>query len=248
MKYSEFKLNEFVKKESNIWACIYRSVNRKKDNIDYDEEDEGYHQLLANSFKLAESQIFKDFTYRRKNQLSNLLRPHKLVLKGFPQSEEVDEENNENSEYYSKISENNLKEKIALENDKDQGSILFHKRGKPSMARLKTQLVGPFEMKKSSQEGIQTEEMLVIYYVATLIRLSKFSDALKAINEYKKKDNLSKQAQAHMYKIFGVLTMMNEEKDYYKAKKYFKKSIEKFIDLNCVRGNAIAHLAWLRCE
>jgi hypothetical protein len=37
---NEFDLNDFVEREANIWACIYRGINRKKDNDDYDTEED----------------------------------------------------------------------------------------------------------------------------------------------------------------------------------------------------------------
>jgi hypothetical protein len=39
MSSKKFDLSELVNSEANIWACIYRGINRKKDNNDYDEED-----------------------------------------------------------------------------------------------------------------------------------------------------------------------------------------------------------------
>ncbi|CAI2380040.1 unnamed protein product [Moneuplotes crassus] len=36
---NDFRLNDLVKIEANIWACIYRGINRKKDNDEYDLEN-----------------------------------------------------------------------------------------------------------------------------------------------------------------------------------------------------------------
>lgn len=253
--YSSFKLNKFVSKEANIWAWIYRSINRKKDNNEYDEENEDSKMLLEHSFKFAETQAFKDFTYRRKNDLIKQLDFNKY-------QEEVKEDNDENKSDTNKSSPRKLELRPSNDSDssQDDGSLhapsLYKKSSSSNkhIPRVKDDYLTPLHhnravsVPKLNLLSSEVEELLVIYYVSAVIRLSKFSDALKAINEYKKKKSLSKSAQAHMYKILGVLSMVNEKKDYKKAKKYFKKSIEKFVDLNWIRGNAIAQLALLRCE
>ena len=94
----------------------------------------------------------------------------------------------------------------------------------------------------------KVEEFLVIYYVSIVIRLSKLSDGHKAITEYNKKNGLSKVALAHIYKILGVLTMLSEEKDYYKAQGYFEKSVNYFKIIKPHKGYAISKLALVRCE
>ncbi|CAI2386882.1 unnamed protein product [Moneuplotes crassus] len=245
---SEFGLNEFVEKESNIWACIYRGINRKKDTHEYDEQNESCLQLIANSFKLSGSQMYKDFTYRRKHGLANLLKPQKISFHPKDNdSEDASSKDNEVEEQTSKPKFYTRTESIDSEsNEKDS----IEKKSPKEIPRVKIGLPSPLKIKLQKshcEERSQAEELMVIYYVATLIRLSKFSDATKAMNEYKKKDNLSKKAQAHMYKMFAVLAMMNEEKDYREAKRYFIKSMKKFTELRCIRGQAIAHLGTLRC-
>ena len=37
LKIDKYELSGFIEKEENIWACIYRGINRKKDNGEYDE-------------------------------------------------------------------------------------------------------------------------------------------------------------------------------------------------------------------
>ena len=100
----------------------------------------------------------------------------------------------------------------------------------------------------SVDDKFMVEEFLVIYYVSIVIRLSKLSDGHKAITEYNKKKGLSKIALAHIYKILGVLTMLSEEKDYYKAKGYFERSVYYFNKIKARKGYAISKLALVRCE
>lgn len=42
--------------EANIWACIYRGINRKKDNNDYDEEeyDDDSQYMMMHSMNLSD--------------------------------------------------------------------------------------------------------------------------------------------------------------------------------------------------
>jgi uncharacterized protein YjgD (DUF1641 family) len=58
------------------------------------------------------------------------------------------------------------------------------------------------------------EEMLVIYYITIVIYLSKLSDGIKAITEYKDKKGLSNFANAHIFKLLAVLTMLSEKEGY----------------------------------
>lgn len=60
MDKQKFDLKDFVHKETNIWACIYRSINRKKDNNEYDEENDS-GKIMTKSFKNLTIKAFKDF-------------------------------------------------------------------------------------------------------------------------------------------------------------------------------------------
>ena len=66
MGESDFDMNEFVEKESNIWACIYRSINRVRDDMHYDEETEEGQGKLFNSFKMGNTTAFMNFNSRLK--------------------------------------------------------------------------------------------------------------------------------------------------------------------------------------
>ena len=39
-------MKDLVEKEANIWACIYRGINRKKENNEYDEEEDNSESLI----------------------------------------------------------------------------------------------------------------------------------------------------------------------------------------------------------
>jgi hypothetical protein len=47
------KVPKFVENETNVWACIYRSLNRKR-NIKYDEEWE--HESIEDNHSETEKQ------------------------------------------------------------------------------------------------------------------------------------------------------------------------------------------------
>ena len=66
-----FKLNEFVECESNIWACIYRGINRKKDNNEYDEEEEASGFMMMHSMNDTALNSFQDHFNRRASLSTN---------------------------------------------------------------------------------------------------------------------------------------------------------------------------------
>ena len=91
----------------------------------------------------------------------------------------------------------------------------------------------------SNAKDYKDEEMLVINYIAIVIRLLKFSDGLKAIDEYKKKVGLSKRAEAHLLKFQGVLTLLSEKKEYNEAIKHFNEAFKLFHKVRSSKGRAI---------
>ena len=83
------QLKDLVDKENNIWACIYRGINKKRENNDFDEEEEedidgGFKSL--NTMQDNNTQFLQDShngltrssTDKRKSiyHLSNLYRGH----------------------------------------------------------------------------------------------------------------------------------------------------------------------------
>ena len=72
------------------------------------------------------------------------------------------------------------------------------------------------------------EEMLVLCFISTLIRISKLSDAEKAIEEYSKKQSLSLMTQAYMSQFKGVIGLFQNQgsksntEHFGLAEKYFK--------------------------
>lgn len=248
---AEFDLTDFVEKEANIWACIYRSINRKKDNNEYDEENEDSKMILAQSFKMSNTMAFKDLNYKRTGGINN---PVKLspMRKGMEVSEikEDEHENDLDSLPVTRVgSKYDAKNKISLPDPNSiKESLLTIQEGMSTPKQsFSSKVIGRIpesidttvsvrtrgaSASKNKSEIIKVEEFLVIYYVATVIRLSKFSDARKAIYEYKTKKGLSKLGMAHLYKLMGLLTMLSEQKDYHKAKKYFNKALECFSEIN----------------
>ena len=68
-------MGEFVEKESNIWACIYRSINRRRDNNDYDVENEGSKELLYQSFNNAKTHVFQKFAPLKGKEANCFTKP-----------------------------------------------------------------------------------------------------------------------------------------------------------------------------
>ena len=61
MNDNDFALNELVEREANIWACIYRAVNRKKDNNEFDEEEENSDIMPITRYDFSPSHSIKFF-------------------------------------------------------------------------------------------------------------------------------------------------------------------------------------------
>ena len=72
MNEDDFDIKELVEKESNIWACIYRGINRKKDNNEFDEEEEPSGIMMMNSMNDNALNIFKDNQLIQPKQYPNL--------------------------------------------------------------------------------------------------------------------------------------------------------------------------------
>jgi hypothetical protein len=264
MNEEHFDLNDFVEKEPNIWACIYRSINRMKDNNQYDEENDNSREILARSFKNSSFVAFKDFGFSRgltddQQKLENLkdkiIKPMPEFLKIVEDDEyNLAEDSNtntkntvHNSDFNSRISQG----VFSSENSKDS----FHKQRSKTTSKFQNTLSATqfntrfnLKMNRSVSEQFKVEEFLVIYYVSIVIRLSKLQDGMKAINEYNKKKSLSSLACAHISKVLGVLSMLSEDKKYQEAKEHFNKSISHFKKIKSPIGLTISRLALIRCE
>jgi hypothetical protein len=248
---SDFDMNEFVEKESNIWACIYRSINRIRDDMHYDEETEEGQGKLFNSFKLDNTAAFMNFNSR--------IKPNQKLP--FFENRAVDEiaedEDEDNTEQINVIqpSSKTIHEENWESTDYDGNFLHTHSNTSNHTSNREGTHFHASRPNKSksnkpklSSEHFKEEEMMVVYYVATVIRLSKISDGFKAIEQYKKKISVSKLWKAHIYKLLGVLNMLSEQKNYNTAKRWFKKSLEWFSKIDCMRGFAITKLALLRCN
>ena len=240
MNENSSDLNEFVEKEANIWAWIYRSINRKKDNYEYDEEESN---LLLNTLSDVQS-VLQDDEFKRNctMQIPNLLQFQYSNNEGNSNFEEIveDEKEDEKEDLYNDKDEykNIFIDNIDLELENlipqnKQLSLPFDNKRRNSINNAKNERRWSIKANKfyskrkivhyntskitklnyNTKDKFKEEEMLVIYYISIVIRLLKFSDGLKAINEYEKKEGLTKRAQAHIFKLKGVIGLLSDKSD-----------------------------------
>jgi len=265
-------MGEFVEKESNIWACIYRSINRRRDNNDYDVENEGSKELLYQSFNNAKTHVFQKFAPLKGKEANCFTKPAQSHIDNssvneIREDEEEDDQDEQDvgqhiiiSRFSSKndppdtVESSEIDSNLVRSNKKassrKNSNITSNSRSGPhsqkTLPHFSSDIVTSERKNKPSADDFKEEEMMVIYYVSTVIRLSKISDGFKAIAQYEQKGKMSKLAEAHIYKLLGVLHMLSEEKDYHKAKDFFEKSATSFASFNCMRGFGITKLAILR--
>lgn len=243
-------MKEFVEKESNIWACIYRSINKVRDDMHYDEETEEGQDKLFNSFKLGNTTAFMNFNSRLKPTQKFPFLENRAV----DEIEEDDDEDNTEQINVLQPSSKTIIEENYESTEYDGNFLHTHSNASNNTtSREITRFNAPRSNKSKlnkprlSSEHFKEEEMMVVYYVSTVIRLSKISDGFKAIEQYKKKQSVSKLCKAHIYKLLGVLNMLSEQKNYATAKRCFNKALECFSKIDCMRGFAVTKLALLRC-
>ena len=195
MNKNSSNLNDFVEKEANIWACIYRSINRKKDNNEYDEEESEYLQL--NTLSDGQSTSFDDDLQRTSTmQTSNLMQFQSPFFEGIEDIEEIKEEEKEDEKDETKDDkeENDKSEFDSVDLDNENLSPKNQLSSRPSMnkhrmsvnnakdiKRLSTKIrrlstdnieIKPLKNLRKSASSIVTEnnkfkdeEMLVVQYI-----------------------------------------------------------------------------------
>ncbi|CAI2383959.1 unnamed protein product [Moneuplotes crassus] len=285
MNDNDFSLNELVEREANIWACIYRAVNRKKDNNEFDEEEDSDVLPITSMnddylLNLSHEQLIPTTNLMGDKKYPNLQVIHEaddvsgLEEESFVQTDEesfVDQSYGDSSnpeepraalEKCFTSSGTKVSGETSLMRKKSRAlqkkiSSYAKKEYLGSMTRLnseKHQFHALGTLKQSSGEfkartqSYQDEEMLAVYYISIVIRLCKFSDGFKAIHEYKKKENISKRALAHILKLRGVLTLLKEKKEYKEAINFFNESLQLFHKIGSSKGRAICRLALVRCN
>lgn len=267
-------MDRFIKKEANIWACIYRSVNLKKDNIDYDEENENSRILLANSFTDKSGLRIRSSTYQQK-AIDKIVESKQKQANDKPilvsplnvEKREVDIEeffisnlntNNKSTKndgldaYPSTQSQDVCTPGLRI----DEGEIKTSYATPSKLATKFQHTMGVTNFSKaissdsqgSKRSQSKVEEKLVIYYAVTAIRLSMVSDSAKALSLYKKKFGISRISQGNILKLIGVTKMLSEDKNFSKAKIYFSKALEIFTKIYCCNGWTACKLAVLRCD
>ncbi|CAI2370088.1 unnamed protein product [Moneuplotes crassus] len=87
------------------------------------------------------------------------------------------------------------------------------------------------------------EEFLIVYYATSLIFLHKLDDALKAINSYISRPEISLIARANLQKIQGFLLMIStDHENVLIALSAFRSSLQNFQNLKLIKGVAICQL------
>lgn len=274
---NNFNLNEFVERESNIWACIYRGINRKKDTDDYDDEESVKMPKFGRSLTIDVKSNSKtiDTSKNVSGLYSSILSPltENVIIEEEPDNSFSDT----SSEKGRPLNKNATERKVTLEVSDDSSDSEFEEESSPDLMikpneSSETQYLAPpgdkrnpteNRVKKDSSkmisllaptineiddEELGVEELLVMYYISIAIRLCKLSDARKAINEYSKKSKLSLRAQAHLHQYRGVLAMMCQRKDKNEVETHFNNALECYQQLKSIRGVAICKLALLRIE
>lgn len=244
--------------ESNIWACIYRSVNRKK-NIKYENDD-----LNGNNSDY--------FTSDNERSVERISVTTKSIAMKYRENEEIntmerliEEENESSSDELNDSTLNNILK--GNNTDFDRGSELNYKSHfrispkatdrKPQHADIENESKMDVTDKKASKRhrhkvtsNMDThlkskffdEELLVIYYATNLVLINKNGDALKAVSEYLTKRGISDLGSAILYKLYAVLLLMNKNQtsdDVQKAVNYFKKAGRLFYSIGCKKGLAL---------
>lgn len=272
---NDFDLNELVEREANIWACIYRGINRKKHTDEYDSES-----------NYDKSKFNRSMTYTLSSEDSqNDLLPANKHFETLMYMKKENAVIHEESEYSSKscsldskdegsvssISDETLKEikrmssislePIALDKeatyDKPIKSLSHSSSKNISSTLLRSKTMGRqrfnsftfnqnSDLSTNSDTRFTLESLLVVYYVCTAIRISKYTDGLKAIEEYSKKTQLCTRCQAHLKQYKAVIDLLTRS-NLMDARLDFKAAFNLYQDkLADLKGQAICQYAILR--
>ena len=222
METNQYDLHEFVSKEANLWACIYRGINRKKDNNDFDKEIE-FFQDFKRSHTFGEMAT----TQRKPLCVPKPVWLQKLVsddrnnhtiqeeneMSASHQSVSCSEKNDDKSSSSagSSMDENvmdTIRVDMALRAGLSAKDSSIQKKSKSDCMQLVAHKNILSSQDRASIAEFQAEESLVVTYVSICIRLSKLADGFKAITEFNKKRQLSLRVQAHLYQFKGVIAML----------------------------------------
>lgn len=237
------KVEELVGMETNIWAWIYRSLNRKKDVKYYNSGDElslerlSVNRLTGRNRKEdmhAMEKLTEEENESSWDESSNSVNDNILSSK----NENVDRGVERHYRSHFRVS---FKSDTGKEDDEEEdkhnseGNREENSLKKPT-ERAKVNKIVDVEQQKKSK--FFEEEMLVIYYITNLILINQQQDALRALTEYTQKSGISYIGSANLYKIYAVLLMMGkmEDKKYQTAVKCFKKARKFFYDSQCKKG------------
>lgn len=250
----DFKKEDFLSNERNIWAWIYRAINKKKATDDYDEvvndkEDKPAKPTLIRFQTVKVS--FQEDQLEATEEKKDYKTPTMLDDMAFEDSSQEDLDFGQRAAARAKSVQ---KKKSSLwretEFDIDERDTRDNRpqRGRRTSVKFESRksiLKGGEDPDKKLRRKMLIEESMVMHYITICLRLCKLTDAFKAINEYRTKPRLSPLAQAHLYQYEGCLSLIHCKNSFEQAERYFIDAIKWYEEINCQRGVAVCRLALL---
>ncbi|CAI2382289.1 unnamed protein product [Moneuplotes crassus] len=169
--------------ETNIWACIYRSLNRRRD-IEYvstqdpelkADENPTDEEIIVTQTKIEHADWSID-------PMGNPLLPKEIPTRGMKPVSQFDSS--------ATTIENTSERKIL-------NSMISLPQNHENVDMKNNQYLD--------------EELMVLYYITDLITISKDGDAMKALQEYSNKEGISTLCLANLYKAHAVLCIISKE-------------------------------------
>ncbi|CAI2386420.1 unnamed protein product [Moneuplotes crassus] len=258
----EHKESDLIENERNIWACIYRAVNKKAPTDDYDEAVDESERRNSDLFPIKRVQTIKldlneEYESDDSEEKKNTKTPAAFLnAVQFEESDHWDSDSEEEKDRYHTYEKRKRQKQVSLtrRNNVDEEYNIDpcpKKRARRTSLtnKVKPVLKTPRNTCKNSKDlhkkKLRAEEAMVVYYISICIRLCKLSDARKAITEYLAKPNISALAKAQIYQFQAFLSMMHSKISLKELENSFIKAIEEYKNINCGKGIAICNLGIL---
>lgn len=214
-------MKDLVDKEANIWACIYRGINRKRENYEFDEEESEEELLYSATLQSNKFNLLPPDSYQRSSTevttpSSLVYVPQRTLIPGqkmaiiqedneemqedFHDEEELNHdnileannivesdneinnipkpENLEKKSFSATLDPSSLSGRVGLKSMNRQSTAAIDKLSPISQTHVRMASLNRKSSVLLSQKSIArnfnpyaSEEMLVIYYIAIVIRL-----------------------------------------------------------------------------